>query len=252
MENLEDDFADGTKLIVLYEVLTGKTVKKFWKKPNGYFQKAENVSKALKGFREEGIKFVNIVCKSNSSAKEKLIGWVNTKLLVKNKSCRNFKSDWKDGKLLAVLVETFLPGSFDESEIEYISTPQNLCEKAIHLSDQQLGVPKLILMNEFLSEHVDEMSIMTYISFFRLVKTVEESDNSADRAFIMSSLESTDIIDESNTQEEIKITDTTTHIYESFQTEKIINTEDISLSPSISQEETQSTEESSTINDSNH
>ena len=59
--NLETDLSDGLKLIALVQVLSGKKLPKYNKKPNFRSQKLENVSVALKFLEhDEGIRIVNI------------------------------------------------------------------------------------------------------------------------------------------------------------------------------------------------
>lgn len=59
--NLETDLCDGLRLITLIEVLSGKRLPKYNKKPSFRSQKLENVSVALKFLQEdEGIRIVNI------------------------------------------------------------------------------------------------------------------------------------------------------------------------------------------------
>jgi len=59
--DLEKDLSDGLRLISLIEVLSGKKLGKFNKKPTFRTQKFENVTQSLRFLEEkEGIKLVNI------------------------------------------------------------------------------------------------------------------------------------------------------------------------------------------------
>lgn len=59
--NLETDLGDGLRLITLIEVLSGRRLPKYNKKPIFRSQKLENVSVALKFLQDdEGIRIVNI------------------------------------------------------------------------------------------------------------------------------------------------------------------------------------------------
>lgn len=61
IENLETDFEDGTRLVALVEVLSGKRLPRHNKKPKLRAQKLENVNIALNFLtQQEGIKIVNI------------------------------------------------------------------------------------------------------------------------------------------------------------------------------------------------
>ena len=59
--NLETDLSDGLRLITLIEVLSGRKLPKYNKRPSFRSQKLENVSVALKFLQDdEGIRIVNI------------------------------------------------------------------------------------------------------------------------------------------------------------------------------------------------
>lgn len=61
IEDLSTAFCDGVKLIILLEVLSGKSIGKYNKVPKRPVQKMENVSKALEFImKAEKIKLVNI------------------------------------------------------------------------------------------------------------------------------------------------------------------------------------------------
>jgi filamin len=61
IDDLAMDFSDGIKLIVLLEVLSGKKVGRYSKKPRVHAQRMENVETALDFImKKERIKLVNI------------------------------------------------------------------------------------------------------------------------------------------------------------------------------------------------
>ena len=61
IEDLAEDFADGIKLIVLLELLSGKKLGRYSKKPRVHAQKMENVEMALDFImKKERIRLVNI------------------------------------------------------------------------------------------------------------------------------------------------------------------------------------------------
>lgn len=66
--NLATDFADGTKLCALVEVLQKRILKPHWnRKPGNQHQYLENVSCALNAVAEDGVKLVNIGKSNNIS-----------------------------------------------------------------------------------------------------------------------------------------------------------------------------------------
>ena len=60
IENMEKDFGDGVELIYLLQILSGKSLGRFNKKPRIRAQCLENVELALAFIKKEGIKLVNI------------------------------------------------------------------------------------------------------------------------------------------------------------------------------------------------
>lgn len=61
IDDLATDFSDGIKLIVLLEVLSGKRLGRYSKKPRVHAQKMENVEMALDFImKKERIRLVNI------------------------------------------------------------------------------------------------------------------------------------------------------------------------------------------------
>lgn len=112
------------------------------------------------------------------SAKQNLIEWINTKLEIYEKKCSNFNGDWKDGKLFATLVNAILPESFTIKEIEESKDPRDLSNKAMEIAVKRLSIPPLITVDEFLSDMMDEMSLMTFLSLFKnaKIKTLNENE----------------------------------------------------------------------------
>ena len=61
IEDLAEDFSDGIRLIVLLELLSGKKVGRYSKRPRVHAQRMENVEMALDFImRKERIRLVNI------------------------------------------------------------------------------------------------------------------------------------------------------------------------------------------------
>merc|ERR1712012_819608 len=73
INDLETDFSNGLKLIALLEVLSGKEMPRYNKKPTFRSQKLENVSIALKFLENEGVYLVNIDSTHITDCKLKLI-----------------------------------------------------------------------------------------------------------------------------------------------------------------------------------
>lgn len=146
INDLETDFSNGLKLIALLEVLSGKKMPRYNKKPTFRSQKLENVSIALKFLENEGVYLVNIDsfhitdCKlklimgliwtlilhysismpmydgpelgghkqEEKTPKQRLLGWMQNK--IPGVPINNFTSDWTDGIKVGALVDSVAPG----------------------------------------------------------------------------------------------------------------------------------------------
>jgi filamin len=199
IDDLETDFEDGLKLLNLLEVISGKKIQ-YNKNVKFYSQKLENVGKALKFVREQGIKLVAIgpedlvekriklilgliwtiilryqinkveyntdsVTSSNAVQNQDLLQWVNS--VLPEFHVKNFKSDWKDGKVIYALVNAVKPGSLDETNYANYSHTERAAA-AIEAAKIQLSIPQLIDANDMVSDQTDDLSVMTYVSYFRV------------------------------------------------------------------------------------
>eukprot|EP00731_Ephydatia_muelleri_P012451 Em0006g1345a len=200
IEDLSTAFCDGVKLIILLEVLSGKSIGKYNKVPKRPVQKMENVSKALEFImKAEKIKLVNIGTGDIVTPNLKLIlGLVWTLILhyqishgfqidgsnsprhgghsghsakqalldyirdkLPNKTIKNLTTDWNDGILIASLVDAHAPGLCTEAEA---MDPENALENAslaMTLAQDWLGIAQ-----DMVNPKVDELSMMTYLSQF--------------------------------------------------------------------------------------
>ncbi|XP_072402896.1 filamin-A isoform X1 [Diabrotica undecimpunctata] len=198
--NLETDLSDGLRLITLIEVLSGKSLPKYNKKPSFRSQKLENVSVALKFLQDdEGIRIVNIDsshivdCKlklilgliwtlilhysislpmwegeddlnngTEPTPKQRLMNWIQTKL--PDLPIKNFTTDWNSGKAVGALVDAVAPGLCpDWQDWDNREGVKNASE-AMNLADDWLNVPQLIKPEEIVNPNIDEQSMMTYLS----------------------------------------------------------------------------------------
>lgn len=197
IHNLETDFSDGLKLLALLQVLSGKRINRYNKKPNFRPQKLENIAIALKFMEDEGFKLANIdasdILKGNLklilgltwtiilkyhlppagynedgvalTPKQKLMGWVKSKLPAEV-NMKNFNMDWNDGIALGSLVESVAPGLFPEWEELDEKNGVDNARKAMMLAQDSLGIPMVITPEEIANPMVDELSVMTYVAYF--------------------------------------------------------------------------------------
>ena len=202
--DLAMDLSDGLKLIVLIEVLSGKSMWKHNKKPKLRTQKLENISIALQFLEKEGVVLVNTdsthivdghiklilgliwrlilyysisqslndgsqllkgtTSKDKKTPKQCLMIWVNEKL--SEYKVNNFTSDWTSGKKIGALVDSVAPGLCPYWEDWDPNQSMENATKAMDLASDWLDVPKLLTPEEMISPNIDEQSMMTYLSQF--------------------------------------------------------------------------------------
>jgi len=210
IETLTTDFCDGIALINLLEVLSGKSLGRYNKKPSMKVQKMENVTLALNFLKKEGVKLVNIGAEdivegdeklilgllwsiilryqiagddgdggdgkgagkgdgkpantSESNAKLQLLRWVQSR--IPQYGIKNFTTDWRDGRAICALVN-----SFDRTQCtgHEIMNPREALYNARQGIDGAsiLGVPRIVEAEEMTSDDNDEHAMMTYLSCFR-------------------------------------------------------------------------------------
>lgn len=198
--NLETDLVDGLKLIALLQVLSHKKISRFNKKPSFRPQKLENISIALKFIESENIRLVNIdasdIFKGNiklilgliwtlilkyqismpyldeeeeggqkMTPKQALLAWVKSKM-PESVPMENFNTHWNDGRAVACLVDAVAPGLFPECEDLDPNDALENAKQAMQLAEDWLGVPQVITPQEITNPNVDELSVMTYVSYF--------------------------------------------------------------------------------------
>ncbi|XP_078597431.1 filamin-C-like isoform X39 [Branchiostoma floridae x Branchiostoma japonicum] len=203
INDLETDLSDGLRLIALIEVLSHKRIPRYNKRPTFRAMKLENVSAALQFLEDEHIKIVNIDSSDivngklklilgliwtlilhysismpmwegddepavKQTPKEKLLGFVQAK--VPDLPVKNFNKDWNDGKACGALVDACAPGLCPDWEDWNPNDKVKNCEEAMDLADKWLGVPKLLSPEDMASPHVDDLSVMTYVSQFPQAK----------------------------------------------------------------------------------
>ena len=93
-----------------------------------------------------------------------MVAWTNTQIPEHN--IHNFTTDWNSGLALCALVEHIKPGSCpDYSNLN----PQNglaNCELGIRLAEEHFAIPRILEAAALSNPDVDELSVMTYISYF--------------------------------------------------------------------------------------
>lgn len=233
VEDLTTDLCDGVLLCNLLEIISGKRIRKYNKKPKMFAQKLENLNKCIKFIKKEGITIVNIGAndintgnlkiilgliwtlilryqinkaefdtsrdsldevtdpaydskspeqkakspkkspkkkqKNADGPKKELIKWVNQQLEPYNQSIKNFKKDWKNPMILCALTDSLQPGLMDLEKVN--SEGDDTCrtkdiQEAMSKAKTHFDIPEVMDASD-MAVLPDELSIMTYVSYFR-------------------------------------------------------------------------------------
>jgi len=191
INDLQADLSDGLLLINLLEVISDKKLNNYNKRPKIRAQKLENTGLSLQFLKQEGIKLVaigpeditdgnlklilgliwTIILRyqinkggASSSAKNDLLEWVRKKIPECN--VNNFLDSWSDGRAICHLVEALEPGAFGPlADLN----PANALDNATRGEDAaeaKMGIAQIFAPEDMVAA-ADELSCMTYISFFR-------------------------------------------------------------------------------------
>jgi hypothetical protein len=192
LDSLEKDIADGVALHSLLEILSGETINPQPKKQAKLkLQKVENINNSLQYIKSKGIKLVAIgaedihdgksslilgliwtlilrfqivgVDDAMDSAKQALLDWCNRVLNPQGIEVKNFKSDWQDGRAFCGLVNALEHNTID---LGALKDPEHNLNLSFNTAEQLFNFPKVLDAVDVI-ENVDELSNMTYISYFR-------------------------------------------------------------------------------------
>ncbi|XP_016380976.1 nesprin-2-like [Sinocyclocheilus rhinocerous] len=101
------------------------------------------------------------------SAKKALLLWVRDQCqkVGCSASVRDFKSSWRSGEVFLAILCSLRPDLVDLSQVQTSSHRENL-ERAFHLAEKELRIPRLLEPEDIDVSNPDEKSIMTYIAQF--------------------------------------------------------------------------------------
>lgn len=188
--DLAEAFQDGLSLVYLVESISTKKVGRYNKNPRLYAQKLENITSALKLLQSDGIKLVNIgnediangnvklilgliwrlilhyqISSSGSaSGKQLLLLWL--KNAIPDMVIRNVTTDWNDGRALSALNEFCQPGLCPNYKSLNPEAKLSNTSDAMNAAEKNFGIPKVLSPEFFVSPYVDELSMMTYLSYY--------------------------------------------------------------------------------------
>lgn len=93
-----------------------------------------------------------------------MLSWVNT--LIPERKVANFTTDWNNGLALCSLVDRIQPGLCPQHGTLKPSNGLENCQLGMGLAADHLDIPQIIKPEHLNHPEVDEMSVMTYISYF--------------------------------------------------------------------------------------
>lgn len=193
IENLRTDLSDGFLLHQLLEILSTETI---LPKPRVNakmkIQKIENLNTSLKFIKDKQIKLQNIGAEDvhdqnlklilgliwtlilrfqiaggededPGGLKSALLEWVNRQIVPQGLRVYDFKSSWSDGRAFCGLVNALQPGLMNLPDC---TDPKKNMDDSFQHSLTNFRIPK-ILDAEDVINHPDDLSIMTYVAYFR-------------------------------------------------------------------------------------
>ncbi|XP_035260868.1 alpha-actinin-2 isoform X3 [Anguilla anguilla] len=210
IENIEEDFRNGLKLMLLLEVISGERLPKP-DRGKMRFHKIANVNHALDYITSKGVKLVSIgaeeivdgnvkmtlgmiwtiilrfaiqdISVEETSAKEGLLLWCQRKTApYRNVNVQNFHVSWKDGLAFCALIHRHRPDLIDYSKLNKDDPLGNL-NLALEIAEKHLDIPKMLDAEDIVNTpKPDERAIMTYVScFYHAFAGAEQAETAANR-----------------------------------------------------------------------
>uniref|UniRef100_T1K6A3 F-actin cross-linking protein n=1 Tax=Tetranychus urticae TaxID=32264 RepID=T1K6A3_TETUR len=194
IENIEEDFRNGLKLMLLLEVISGESLPKP-DRGKMRFHKIANVNKALDFIASKGVRLVSIgaeeivdgnvkmtlgliwtiilrfaiqdISVEEMTAKEGLLLWCQRKTApYKNVNVQNFHMSWKDGLAFCALIHRHRPDLLDYSSLSKDHPLENL-NLAFDIAEKHLNIPKMLDAEDMVNTvKPDERAVMTYVSCY--------------------------------------------------------------------------------------
>ncbi|BFZ12083.1 hypothetical protein BsWGS_15122 [Bradybaena similaris] len=210
IENIEEDFRNGLKLMLLLEVISGEHLPKP-DRGKMRFHKIANVNKALDFIASKGVKLVSIgaeeivdgnvkmtlgmiwtiilrfaiqdITVEELTAKEGLLLWCQRKTApYKNVNVQNFHLSWKDGLAFCALIHRHRPELLDYYKLSRDNPLENL-NTAFDIAEKYLDIPRMLDPEDMVnSAKPDERSVMAYVSsYYHAFSGAQQAETAANR-----------------------------------------------------------------------
>jgi filamin len=106
-----------------------------------------------------------IQIEEGKSARSDLLKWVRQQIPEYN--INNFGKDWNDGKAIVALSNSLEPGIYpNHMQLDANDSLEN-AKLGTDLAEKHFEIPKVLAPEDMVNSEVDELSVMTYISYFR-------------------------------------------------------------------------------------
>lgn len=190
VKDLSQDLSDGVVLCTLVEALQARPIKPSWnRRPGNQHHYLENVTCALNAVEQDGVKLVNIgnvdivngnlklilgliwslivryqIGRSKFPPRKLMLAWLQAVL----PECKvnNLTTDWNSGILLSALLDYCKPGLFPHWKSLDRNKGIENCTRAMSIAQKDLGIPAVLEPEYLASPWLDELSGMTYLSYF--------------------------------------------------------------------------------------
>ncbi|CAL8111578.1 unnamed protein product [Orchesella dallaii] len=210
IDNIEEDFRNGLKLMLLLEVISGETLPKP-DRGKMRFHKIANVNKALDFIASKGVKLVSIgaeeivdgnlkmtlgmiwtiilrfaiqdISVEEMTAKEGLLLWCQRKTApYKNVNVQNFHLSFKDGLAFCALIHRHRPDLIDYHKLSKDNPLENL-NTAFEIAEKYLDIPRMLDAEDMASTAMpDERAVMTYVSsYYHCFSGAQKAETAANR-----------------------------------------------------------------------
>jgi actinin alpha len=210
IENIEEDFRNGLKLMLLLEVISGEQLPKP-DRGKMRFHKIANVNKALQFIESKGVKLVSIgaeeivdgnvkmtlgmiwtiilrfaiqdISVEELTAKEGLLLWCQRKTApYKNVNVQNFHMSWKDGLAFCALIHRHRPELIDYNRLSRDNPLENL-NTAFDVAEKYLDIPRMLDAEDMVNSiKPDERSVMAYVSsYYHAFSGAQQAETAANR-----------------------------------------------------------------------
>ncbi|KAI8047784.1 actinin-like protein [Thamnidium elegans] len=209
--HLNEDLANGVRLIQLLEIIGGESLRPFNQSPGMIFQKMENVNKALDFIKLRGVALTNIgaedivnknlklvlgmlwiiilrftiadINQDGKNAKEGLLLWCQRKTAhYEDVDVRDFTYSWTDGLAFCALIHHHHPELIDFHNLDKNDRHGNTA-LAFEIAARELNIPKLLDVEDVCDiSKPDEKSVMTYVAeYFHAFSARDEFETAGRR-----------------------------------------------------------------------